>query len=76
MMLEADPELALDILNNGGKLRQGRSIGRTLYAQRGEEPSNTDLCIGIVDSPQLAAKIVHAMAWLQATSEARRKTEP
>lgn len=57
----ASPTEALEMLQDGGRLRQGRSIGRTLYVQRGREATNVDLCVGIVDSPRLAALIVEAV---------------
>src|SRR5690625_988040 len=43
------------------KLRQGRSVGRTLYHQQGPEPSEDDPIIGMVDTPELAATIVAAV---------------
>jgi hypothetical protein len=40
------------------KLRQGRKVGRTIYLQRGAEPSDGDALIGVMDTPGLAALIV------------------
>jgi hypothetical protein len=42
------------------RLRQGRKVGRTLYIQHAEEPSNGDVLVGMVDSRELAARIVAA----------------
>lgn len=36
------------------RMRTGRSIGRTLYL---EIPGHEEKCIGILDSPYLAAKL-------------------
>ena len=38
--------------------RTGRRNKRNLYAQRGPEPADDDMCIGLVDSPSLAERIV------------------
>lgn len=38
--------------------RTGRSVGRTIYAQLGEEPSSDDLLIGVMDSPSVASVVV------------------
>jgi hypothetical protein len=43
------------------KWRVGRSLGRTLYIQVGEEPSKDDQCIGMVDTREIAGRIVTAM---------------
>lgn len=42
------------------RLRQGRKVGRTLYRQLGAEPSDDDVLVGLVDTPELAAFIVAA----------------
>lgn len=39
------------------KLRPGRKVGRTLYLMQGEEPSDEDTLVGLVDNPKLAEKI-------------------
>lgn len=36
--------------------RTGRHVGRTIYAQAGPEPSDSDLLIGVMDTPELAAE--------------------
>jgi hypothetical protein len=38
--------------------RTGRKVGRTIYAQARDEPSDEDLLIGVMDSPRLAARLV------------------
>jgi 6-pyruvoyltetrahydropterin/6-carboxytetrahydropterin synthase len=40
--------------------RTGRRVGRTIYAQAGPEPSDDDLLIGVMDTPELAAEAVDA----------------
>lgn len=40
--------------------RVGRSIGRTIYAMVGPEPSKADYVIGMLDSDALAAEVVAA----------------
>ena len=57
----AQPERALGLIKSGMPLRIGRSIGRTLYVQTGDEASKEDLLIGVMDSPELAALVVEAM---------------
>lgn len=41
--------------------RVGRKLGRTIYMQRGEEPSDADMFLGIMDSRAMAATIVHVL---------------
>lgn len=43
------------------KLRMGRRVGRHLYHQQGPEPADTDPPVGMVDTPELAARIVGAV---------------
>jgi hypothetical protein len=38
--------------------RVGRSVGRTIYRQRGAEPADSDDLIGVMDSRELAAFVV------------------
>lgn len=40
--------------------RTGRKLGRTVYAQRGAEPSDDDQLIGVMDTPELAAEACRA----------------
>lgn len=41
--------------------RVGRSVGRTIYQQIGPEPSKEDVLIGIMDTPELAYRVVRAI---------------
>jgi hypothetical protein len=41
--------------------RVGRTLGRTLYIQVGEEPSKEDRCIGLMDTRELAEQVVAAV---------------
>lgn len=38
--------------------RVGRKLGRTIYAQFAEEPSDGDLLLGMMDTPELAQQVV------------------
>lgn len=40
--------------------RVGRSVGRTVYAMTGDEPSKADVLIGVMDTRRLAAAAVEA----------------
>lgn len=40
--------------------RVGRSVGRTIYAMAGEQGSDADPLIGVMDTPELAAEAVRA----------------
>jgi hypothetical protein len=40
--------------------RVGRKVGRTIYRQVGEHPSDADLLIGVMDTPELAGEVVAA----------------
>lgn len=40
------------------KWRVGRKVGRTIYAQLGNEPNDDDPLIGVFDSVELAVKVV------------------
>jgi hypothetical protein len=51
------------------RLRAGRKVRRNLYLQTGPEPSDADLDIGRVDSPELAAIIVVAVNRMVETSK-------
>lgn len=42
------------------KWRTGRTVGRTIYAMRGAEASETDALIGMMDTPALAKAAVEA----------------
>jgi len=40
------------------KWRVGRSLGRTIYAQRGEWATKQDIYLGMMETPELAATVV------------------
>jgi hypothetical protein len=40
--------------------RTGRKVGRTLYAQIGNVPSDDDVLIGVMDTPELADEAAKA----------------
>jgi hypothetical protein len=42
-------------------LRVGRHLGRTIYEQVGDVPSDDDRFIGIMDTPQMAQLVVAAV---------------
>lgn len=50
-----------------GPYRTGRKVGRTIYRQAGPEPSDGDVLIGMMDTPELAAAVVAAMNAANAT---------
>lgn len=41
--------------------RVGRSVGRTIYLQQGDEPSEHDPLIGVMDTPGLAKLVVNSV---------------
>lgn len=41
--------------------RTGRTVGRTVYLQAGEEPSEDDTLIGMLDTRELADLVVYAV---------------
>lgn len=41
--------------------RVGRSVGRTVYRQLGDDPAKGDQLIGTMDTPELAARVVDAV---------------
>lgn len=41
--------------------RTGRKVGRTIYEQRGDEPSDEDELIGVMDTIELAEEAVVAI---------------
>lgn len=44
-----------------GRWRTGRKVGRTIYYQEGEEPSDQDNLIGVMDTPWQARAAVDAV---------------
>lgn len=60
-LLQADADrLAAMSEHTELRMRVGSSVGRTLYLQRGEEPSGLDDLVGMVDTPDLAHRIAEA----------------
>lgn len=47
-----------------GRWRTGRKVGRTIYAQLGADPSDTDALIGVMDTSELADTAATAV-WLR-----------
>ena len=46
--------------------RTGRKVGRTIYAMVGEQPSDDDILIGMMDSIEIADRLVHDHnAWVR-----------
>lgn len=43
--------------------RQGMKLGRTLYAQHGDQPSEFDTLIGMLDNCDLARHVVKLHNW-------------
>ena len=58
--------------------RIGRSVGRTVYAQLGPDPSDVDVLIGMMDSRELAhaAVYAHNMHLLVLAERATRRADP
>ena len=50
--------------------RVGRKVGRTIYIQRGAEPSDDDPLIGVMDTPDLAREAVDAFNWVSSLRDA------
>jgi len=44
-----------------GEWRTGRKVGRTIYVQVGDGPSDGDQLIGVFDTPELAQRAVTAV---------------
>jgi len=47
--------------NTEGPFRVGRSVGRTIYRQVGDEASKQDELVGVMDTRELAARAVACM---------------
>lgn len=43
------------------KFRTGRKVGRTIYRQFGDEPSDDDELIGLMDDPHMAEAVVEGL---------------
>lgn len=46
------------------KWRTGRKVGRTIYRMVGDEPSDEDALIGVMDTPELAAQAVQYVNYM------------
>ncbi len=44
-----------------GRLRTGRTVGRTIYRQISDDPSKNDELIGLMDTKELASLVVEAV---------------
>jgi hypothetical protein len=44
--------------------RTGSSNGRAIYVQAGAEPAKTDVCVGLLDTPELARMFVDTVNWV------------
>lgn len=57
--MNAEPNEIGRLLGEDAEMRVGRKLRRTLYLQFGDGTApRIDLCVGIVDSEELAAEIV------------------
>lgn len=50
---------------NPQKWRVGRKVGRTIYRQEGDQPSDSDPLIGMMDTRELAEEVVDAVNRLE-----------
>lgn len=41
--------------------RTGRTVGRTIYIQAADDPSKDDHLVGLMDTPELAERVVQAL---------------
>lgn len=54
----------IEVLDDGGERvgvlpwRVGRKVKRTIYQQIGPDPSDDDVLIGMMDTPELASEVV------------------
>ena len=56
--------------------RVGRSLGRTLYRQVGDEASKADEFIGFMETRELANQVVEAVNGIRADSRELKEGEP
>lgn len=45
--------------------RVGRKLGRTIYAQEGDEPSDDDAFLGLMETEDIAATVVNAVNYVK-----------
>lgn len=57
------------------KWRTGRKNPRTIYIQRGDEPSNDDPFIGTLDTPELVRQAVDAVNGVLSAESAKPEQE-
>ena len=57
MAQKADPEKISERVRDGMPMRTGRALGRTLYLASPDLYHADDICVGIVDTPELAGEI-------------------
>lgn len=60
-LLRDDPIDLARPWRTGSKHYQGHPSHRTIYVQLGDEPSLDDPMIGVMDTPELAARVVHCV---------------
>jgi hypothetical protein len=53
--------------------RVGRHLGRTIYQVVGDEPSESDRLIGMMDTPEIGAYVVEALNTYERVLAAREK---
>lgn len=59
MTQTADPVRISEMVRTKSRMRTGRRLGRTLYLATPDNDFLNDVCVGIVDSTELAHEIVH-----------------
>ena len=55
------------------RLRVGRKVGRTIYEQRGAEPDDRDVLVGVMDTRELAREVVNAVNAARAVASKKRQ---
>lgn len=55
-----------------GRWRTGRKVGRTIYAQLGDEPSDADALIGVMDTRELAETAADCVRMYSGPSDMNR----
>ena len=74
-MLGACAEAERSVPPQECRWRTGRRMGRTIHAQHGAKPSESDPLIGIMDTPGLAAEAVRAHNWHATQRAALRRAD-
>ena len=69
----ADPGYAWELLKRGNEVRVGRKVGRTVYVQVLNRPTDDDLLIGVFDSPEIAQTFVTAVRIARALGREQSK---